>query len=274
MLDNNCNRFKEAVCIQTKQVYDSCKSKECVENLRVYICQSGQSAIDCAAGVKVTDAEIIWVTSDVEPVEYSNGFYSIELKYYIKVKLLPTGICPEPEPVFGLATYCKKIVLFGSCGRAKIFTSQYNPHGCDNEFFKKTNLPEAVVEVIDPVPLSACIVDHHHCNGEPDEPVVPAAIKSAFAEGFYCGSGCRKVYVTLGLFTIVKLQRNSQLLIPAYDFCVPDKECMPARENDPCEIFEEMCFPVDEFFPPVKTHIPECDCEDKEEEEKEEESDE
>lgn len=259
MLDNNCDRCKEAVCIQTKQVYDSCKSKECVENLRIYICESGQSAIDCAAGIRITEAEIIWVTSDVEPVEYSNGFYTIGLRYYIKVKLQPTGICPEPECIWGLAIYYKKIVLFGSCGRAKIFTSQYNPDGCDNEFFKKTNLPEAVVEVVDPVPLSACIVDHHSCKNELDDPDIPASVKRVFSEDFFKGKNNRKVYATLGLFTIVKLQRNSQLLIPAYDFCIPDKECMPAKDNDPCDIFEEMHFPVDEFFPPIKTYDVDCD---------------
>ena len=268
MSDNKCDRFKEAVCIQTKQVYDSCKSKECVENLRVYICESGQSAVDCAAGVKITDAEIIWVTSDVEPVDYSNGFYTVDLKYYIKVKLQPTGICPEPHAIWGLVIYCKKIVLFGSCGRAKIFTSQYNPNGCDNEFFKKTNLPEAVVEVVDPVPLSACIAEHHHSKYESFEPAVPTGIKNAFSEKFYHSDECRKVYVTLGFFTIVKLQRNSQLLIPAYDFCIPDKECMPAKESDPCEMFDEMNFPVDEFFPPLKDYDNNCGCEgDKEKDE-------
>jgi hypothetical protein len=39
------------------------------------------------------------------------------------------------------------------------------------------------------------------------------------------------------------------MLIPAYDFCVPTKECQCETE-DPCDIFRKISFPVDEFFPP------------------------
>ncbi len=60
----------------------------------------------------------------------------------------------------------------------------------------------------------------------------------------------RRVVVTLGLFSIVKLVRVVQLLIPAFDFCVPNKECIAATEENPCELFETIEFPVDEFFPP------------------------
>ena len=35
----------------------------------------------------------------------------------------------------------------------------------------------------------------------------------------------RRVYVTLGQFSIVRLERDSQLLIPVYDYCMPEKEC-------------------------------------------------
>ena len=40
------------------------------------------------------------------------------------------------------------------------------------------------------------------------------------------------------------------MLIPAYDFCVPEKECCHDMENDPCDAFKQIRFPVNEFFPP------------------------
>ena len=59
----------------------------------------------------------------------------------------------------------------------------------------------------------------------------------------------RAVAVTLGIFTIVQIERNVQMLIPAYDFCVPTKECTSSSDN-PCDLFSRIEFPTAEFFPP------------------------
>ena len=69
----------------------------------------------------------------------------------------------------------------------------------------------------------------------------------------------RTVYVTIGIFTIVQIVRNVQMLIPAYDFCIPEKEC-EATSDDPCELFRRIDFPTDEFFPPKSG---DCGCEDR-----------
>jgi len=48
----------------------------------------------------------------------------------------------------------------------------------------------------------------------------------------------------------VRLERDVQLLIPAYDYCIPCKECTSnSGEEDPCELFSKVQFPVEEFFP-------------------------
>ena len=67
----------------------------------------------------------------------------------------------------------------------------------------------------------------------------------------------RRVYVTLGQFSIIRLERESQLLIPAYDYCVPSKECPGSSEEDPCAVFRRVQFPMEEFFPPNTTNPPE-----------------
>ena len=58
--------FKEAVCIHTEKVYDQCRDKDCLEDLRVYLTPGGQEIIDKAINVKIRKAEVIWVYSDVE----------------------------------------------------------------------------------------------------------------------------------------------------------------------------------------------------------------
>lgn len=60
----------------------------------------------------------------------------------------------------------------------------------------------------------------------------------------------QKLYVTLGQFSIIRLERDTQLLIPAYDYCMPDKACQGSTEDDPCSMFSRIYFPIDEFFPP------------------------
>lgn len=61
------------------------------------------------------------------------------------------------------------------------------------------------------------------------------------------------MYVTLGQFSIIRLERDTQLLTPVYDYCVPEKECPcdgGSCQEDPCELFRKVQFPVGEFFPP------------------------
>ena len=67
------------------------------------------------------------------------------------------------------------------------------------------------------------------------------------------------MYVTLGQFSIVRLERDSQLLVPVYDYCMPEKECScgTGGGEDPCGIFRNICFPVGEFFPPNTVKLPE-----------------
>lgn len=116
----------------------------------------------------------------------------------------------------------------------------------------------AHTEVVDPVALGAKIIEPadnscHCCCCDADVNSVPECICSVFEENLVAGDDTRKVVVTLGLFTIVRLEREVQLVIPVIDFCIPQDECrVTSSESNPCEIFENLCFPIDEFFPPEK----------------------
>ena len=67
-------------------------------------------------------------------------------------------------------------------------------------------------------------------------------------EGGIPVASSRAVLVTLGLFSIVQMERDAQLLIPAYDYCIPDRECN-CNTSNPCDTFKSIDFPVEEFFP-------------------------
>ena len=69
-----------------------------------------------------------------------------------------------------------------------------------------------------------------------------------YGEEFAPNDAEKQALVSVGIFTIVQLERNVQMLIPAYDFCIPHKECVSSSE-DPCELFSSIDFPTSEFFP-------------------------
>lgn len=88
-------------------------------------------------------------STDIEAVPFNRGFYSVDLKYFFRVILqVFTGV-GRPIEVEGLATFNKKVILFGSEGNAKIFESKYKEDAFDAQLWRKTNMPHAIVEAAD-----------------------------------------------------------------------------------------------------------------------------
>jgi len=255
--DSAC--IREAVCIHTKKIYDSCRDKDCLEDLRFYPTQGCQSVIDRAISVKAGKAELLYSYVDVEPVGFNRGFYTVDVRYFYRITADAFVGAARPVEVCGLAVFDKRVILFGSEGSAKVFSSEAVFEGLDEQNMKKSNLPTAVVEAVDPIVLNMKLVDVCECRSCDCELCeIPACICGCFG-GDLCfgGESAKRLYVTLGQFSIIRLERDSQLLIPVYDYCLPDKECVcGGGDDDPCEIFRQVKFPVDEFFPPNSLSCP------------------
>ena len=89
---------------------------------------------------------------------------------------------------------------------------------------------------------------------------MPESVCRVFGDNLILGGEQKRVFVSLGIFSIVRLERRVMLLIPAYDFCIPQKECVGATDDNPCDLFERISFPVDEFFPPERENFDDNDC--------------
>ena len=139
----------------------------------------------------------------------------------------------------------KKLVLYGSEGNVKVFSSEM-PFGGNGNV---SDSPRAVVQAVTPIVLSSRISDCCECDCGGCELNFPECVANCFCGNFVVPNCGRKVLITLGLFTIVQLERRVQMLIPAYDFCIPGKECVTTTD-DPCEVFKHIKFPTNEFFPP------------------------
>lgn len=245
--ETNSASESEAVCIDANRVYDSCGDKDCLQDLRVYFSERGQSIIDNAISVRIRSAQVITVLIDLEPVPFHRGFYSVDMTFFFDVALdafmAPGGM---PTCVNGLSIFEKKVILYGSEGSVQVFTSSLCVDGNDRQLAPARNLPKATVQVAQPIALSACLKENTCACPPPCR--IPTSITNYFGGDVSQRAG-RSVFATIGIFTIVQIERNVQMLVPAYDFCIPEKECVTSSDN-PCEMFSRLDFPTDEFFPP------------------------
>ena len=70
--------IREAVCIHTRKIYDSCRDKDCIEVLRFYPKLPCVDVINRALSVKGGSAKLLYVYVDVEPVSFNRGFYTVD----------------------------------------------------------------------------------------------------------------------------------------------------------------------------------------------------
>lgn len=250
--------FREAVCVHTTKVYDSCKSKECIRDLRVYLTAGSQAFINnnCVT-VRPRTAELLHVNINVEKVRYNRGFYTVDVRYFYRIVVEANTAVGRPMLLDGLAVFDKRSILFGSEGGARIFSSRFAQDAPDPQLRERSNLPTAVVETVDPILLDAKIVEPSYCCGCGCEiNNVPGGICGCFGgEELALNCDGNRLFVTLGQFSILRLERDIQLLMPAYDICLPERDCSCGGSGgdtdvDPCDVFERFDFPIDEFFPP------------------------
>ena len=250
--------IREAVCVHTRKIYDSCRDKDCIEDLRFYPKLQYVDVINHALSVKGGSADLLYVYVDVEPVNFNRGFYTVDMRFFYNVTLQAYTSCPAPVTVEGLCVFDKRVILFGSEGSAKIFSSDTVIDELDIPGRMRTNLPTAVVEAVDPIVLDTRVDDGckpRCCECGLTE--IPAFIARSFGEELvFDDSGRRRFYVTLGQFTLVRLERDTQLLIPVYDYCIPQSECSCGDQEDPCGLFRNVAFPIGEFFPPSTLEMP------------------
>jgi len=243
------DRFKEAVCIDAMRVYDSCSDKDCLSDIRVYVPLEQQQLVDCAKDCRIKSVEVLTVYTDLQELPFHKGYYTVDMTFFLDVCIeLFGGRGTQVVPIRGLCVFSKKCVLYGSEGGVKTFYSDADI----SDMCGTKAAPRVSVQVAEPVALSAkiceqCRIPHGDCDCDFER--LPANVSERFGTFDMQPHGGKAIYATIGLFIIIQLTRNVQMLIPAYDFCMPTKECACNSDN-PCELFSAIDFPTDEFFPP------------------------
>lgn len=242
--------LQEALSIHTRKITDSCRDKDCIEDLRVYLTRASQGILDSAAGARVRCADLLYTYIDVEPVAFDRNHYCIDVTFYYRILADAMVGTARPATLSGLAVFSKRAVLCGEDSHAHIFTSNTRLGQVDGLTLATHNRPTAVVEVLDPMVLSSKV--REVCDCPCSETVqIPTGIREVFDEELVVSGDRRRLFVTLGQFSIIRLERDAQLVVPVLDYSIPTKECCtdPGSAEDPCEMFSRIPFPAQQFAP-------------------------
>ena len=182
---------------------------------------------------------------------FDRNHYCIDVTFYYQILADATVGQNRPAALNGLAVFSKRAVLCGEDSRAHIFRSGTVLSGNDHMTHRYTNRPTAVVEVLDPMVLSSRVKNTCECSGG-CVIQIPAYVREMFDEELVLSGDQRRLFVTLGQFSIVRLERDAQLIVPVLDYSIPTKECCDSPgccAEDPCEMFSRIPFPAAQFAP-------------------------
>ena len=108
----------------------------------------------------------------------------------------------------------------------------------------------SMVEVLDPMVLGSKVCQVRGC--ESCSVTIPADVQAVFGEELVLSGDKQRLYVTLGQFSVIRLERPAQIIVPIVDYALPTKECCadPAGcAEDPCALFDRVPFPAEAFTP-------------------------
>ena len=263
---------KESVGIDTYRVLDSCRDRDCFENVKVHLTEFGQEIINRTDNIRAKCAHIVRTCISVDPVQFNRGFYQVTIRFYVKISFEACVNMHRTQEFDGIAVVEKKVVLYGSEGCVSIYRSGINDDFCCNDETAAsyyTNMPIATVEVATPVVLGTKVVEPSRCNFTPccvcACDCIPENVCDCVGGRLYDSgndSSDHNLYASLGFFSIVRIERPAQYLVNVAEYCIPDKECVCGEDDDPCSIFRNMAFPVNEFYPPSlsASHGNDCGC--------------
>lgn len=253
MANGLCGDGKGTVCIDTYRVFDCCRDRDCFENARVYLTAFGEETLANATNVRTRSATLLWAYVGVDEVPFNCGFYQITVRYYILIECEACLGIGKSQNFSGIAVAQKDVVLYGGDGRAISFSSSPENNYCSigNLDTAGNNDPIAYVETVEPVILGSKVECTCNCGctcNTGDSIEFPAGITDRLDGELVQSVEGTHLYVSLGIFSVIRMQRPAQLLVQASDYSVPDKECMPAtNDDDPCALFRTIAFPIGQF---------------------------
>ena len=221
------------------KIYDSCRAQDCLETVAfaaeaVHINDEDIHAGDVlpvphgADSVEMDGLKIKRINIDNKtPSPFKRGFWDVDVRFEFEYTLTFYDCSGEVILCVGaFSAYKKRYHLFGSVGTDMKTATDFGDFmsSPSNSEESPGSAPFAMAEA-KAIALRAGFRRNHRER-------VPA-----------------DVFVTIGLFSTMKLFRAVCLNVESSGFCIP-KECEDACPANPCEFFSNLEFPADIFAPP------------------------
>ncbi len=273
-LANGVSTGRSEDCIIAYKIYDQCRVQECLTGEMIGPARAAEASNCCglplregdkivpppnAAAVSIRDLELsqIQILSKT-PNAVRCGYWDVEVKYVFRYGLLfrsATGqriCCMEAT-----SAYTLKLTLFGSTSTNVVVS---------NDMFNGIDLCPGTGPFVSvegkAVALAATLRYPKTCNNN-------------CGCGCGCGCGCcandckdsdcgccydedalsaqpSSVCVTIGLYSIVKIFHQVNLMVPNNGICIPGECAGTSADGCPCDSFYELDFPMELFAPPAK----------------------
>ena len=245
-----CADGRGTVCIDTSRVLDSCRDRDCFENTRVYLSTFGENILNSATNIRAKSASVLGAYVGVDEVPFNCGFYRVSVRYYILTELEACLGVGKSQLFKGLSVLEKDVILYGGEGSVTTFSSENSGNYCSFEINSgKTTNPVAYVETVEPVILGTKVCEPHCCNDKCECFDLPECIRDCLGDSISTTTqNVPRLYISFGIFSVIRITRPAQLLIQATNYNVPDKECVPATSDEnPCAVFRNLPFPTARF---------------------------
>lgn len=142
---------KESVAIETNRILDSCRDRDCFENVRVFLTDFGKEIVERTSAIRVKSACIAWTYIAIDPVQFNRGFYSLTIRFFVKLIFEACIGGGRSQEFDGIAVLEKRVILYGGESNVNIFKSGpdssgfcVEPEPCHCE----KNMPTAVVDAV------------------------------------------------------------------------------------------------------------------------------
>jgi len=242
-------RVREERIIAFK-VYDSCRHQNCLTPSEIGPARAAEQL--CVGDEHHKEGDIIRppanaasatvdklkikriVIVDKQPSPFKNGYWEIDIKFVFEYRITfrEADACVISS-IKANNIHNMKVCLFGSVGSGLVIGTDLMRAFGDAATFEAE--PFVLIEA-KAMSLNAKLHYPKHHKHSREE----------------CEDKATEVWVTIGLFCIIKLFRLVNLSVESRGFDIPD-ECGPMPSPiSPCAFFEDMEFPMDLFAPPQK----------------------
>ena len=228
------------------KIYDSCRFRNCLtpSDLGPAMSFAGEAirAPENAQSVSIEDLKISRISIlTKEPNKFRRGYWDIEIQYDFDyhLRFVSRG-GQEISTIPATNSFTQRASLFGSLGAEVAIATDLVTGGISGMGGEPFVLAEArAIGLAAEIKRDICRSEHH----------VGHEMSSEGAEAIRRNRS--RVFVTIGLFSIVKIFRLVSLLVESRGFVIPPN-CGNIIPPNPCDFFEGLDFPMDTFSPPQK----------------------